>query len=58
MIPKFIAINLKLYTSLIGLLAVVIISILDYFIVIDISLSILYLLPISLTRFSHKKGDR
>lgn len=49
MILKFLALNLKLYTSLIGLLAVVIISILDYFIVIDISLSILYLLPISLT---------
>ena len=49
MILKFLALNLKLYTSLIGLLAVVIISILDYLIVIDISLSILYLLPISLT---------
>ncbi len=41
-------IMLKDYAKLIGLLAVLIISIIDYIIVIDISLSILYLLPISL----------
>ena len=40
---------LKNHAPLIGLLIVLIISIVDYIIVIDISLSILYLLPISLT---------
>ncbi len=40
---------LKNYAKLIGLLVVLIISVVDYIIVIDISLSILYLLPISLT---------
>ena len=40
---------LKNYAQLIGLLVVLIISVVDYIIVIDISLSILYLLPISLT---------
>ena len=39
----------KYYAQLIGLFAVVVISFIDYLIVIDISLSILYLLPISLT---------
>ena len=38
----------KYHAQLIGLFAVLIISIIDYIIVIDISLSILYLLPISL----------
>ncbi len=40
---------LKNYAQIIGLLGVLIISVVDYIIVIDISLSILYLLPISLT---------
>ena len=40
---------LNSYAQLIGLFAVLTISIVDYIIIIDISLSILYLLPISLT---------
>ncbi len=42
---------LKNHAPLIGLLIVLIISIVDYIIVIDISCSILYLLPISMTRW-------
>ncbi|MCC0178189.1 diguanylate cyclase [Waterburya agarophytonicola K14] len=39
----------KHYVRLVGLIAVLLISVLDYFIVVDISLSILYLLPIVFT---------
>ena len=40
---------LKHYVKLIGLVAVIFIGVLDYLIVVDISLSIVYLLPIALT---------
>ncbi len=39
----------KHYVKLVGLITVLSIGVLDYFIVVDISLSILYLLPIALT---------
>lgn len=45
----------KYYLKLIGLIAVLIISFIDYLIVIDISLSILYLLPIALTTWHGKR---
>lgn len=45
----------KHYIKLIGLLAVIFISIIDYLILIDISLSILYLLPISYISWDGKK---
>ena len=37
------------YVRLIGLITVLIISIIDYFVIVDISLSVLYLLPIAFT---------
>ena len=45
----------KYYAQFIGFFAVIIISAIDYFVVIDISLSILYLLPISLTSWYGKR---
>ncbi len=45
----------KYYVQLIAFFTVLIISVVDYFIVIDISLSILYLLPISLTSWYGKR---
>ncbi|VEP11414.1 Diguanylate cyclase (GGDEF) domain-containing protein [Hyella patelloides LEGE 07179] len=45
----------KYYAQLIGFLAIIIISIIDYLVVIDISLSIIYLLPISLTSWYGKR---
>lgn len=47
--------KLKYYPKTIGILAVLGIGWLDYLIVVDISLSILYLLPISLTSWYGKK---
>ena len=45
----------KYYVRLIGLTVVLLISIIDYFVVVDISLSILYLLPIAFTSWYGKK---
>jgi diguanylate cyclase (GGDEF)-like protein len=45
----------KYYAQFIGFFAVIIISVIDYFVISDISLSILYLLPISLTSWYGKR---